>query len=97
MIFKNNWNFGGEIVRLKDFGDGKGGNMTIRGITDIGGLIEVSVFMAEKIFQRIVDRDNYKYQKINVNGHFEIKVHETSGNNIKQTLKLMADDFQWIS
>ena len=97
MIFKNDWNFGGEIVRLKDFGDGNGGNVMIRGITDIGGLIELSVFMAEKVFQRVVDRDDYKYKKINVNGHFEIKVHETSGKNIKQNLKLIADDFKWVS
>lgn len=96
MIFKNSWDFGGEIVRLKDFGDGNGGNVMIRGITESGGPLEVSVFMSDKIFKRVVDKDDYKYKKINVNGHFVIKVHETIGNNIKRNLKLVADDFKWV-
>ena len=97
MFLNNNWTFGGEIVRLKDFGNDKGGNVMIRGTSNVGGVVEVSVFMNDKVFSKIVDRDDHKYQKINANGHFELRVHETKGNNIKQSLKLIADDFKWAS
>lgn len=98
MIFKNGWNFGGEIVHTKDFGFGKGGNITVSGLTPNGSPMETSVFMSEMLFSRVVEHmDNIKdkFPKVNVTGHFEVKVHETSGNNIKRNLRLIADELQW--
>lgn len=98
MIFKNGWNFGGEIVHTKDFGVGKGGNITVSGLTPSGSPMETSVFMSECLFSKVVEHINSardKFPKINVTGHFEVRVHETAGNNIKRNLRLIADELQW--
>ena len=100
MIFKNGWHFGGEIVHTKDFGFGNGGNITVSGLTPAGNPMETSVFMSERLFSKVaehMDSVKDKFPRVNVEGHFEVRVHETSGNNIKKNLRLVADDLSWVS
>ena len=91
----NKWEFSGEVVRLKDFGDGKGGNVLLRGASN-GSLIEVSSFLPEKEFQKIFSVEDYKFKMADIKGHFEIFVKETSGGNVKNSLKLIGEQFAWI-
>jgi len=98
MIFKNGWNFGGEIVHTTDFGYGNGGNIKVSGLTPSGSPMETSVFMSESLFSKVLERMDSvkdKFPKVNVAGHFEVKVNETSGGNIKRNLRLIADELQW--
>lgn len=100
MIFKNGWSFGGEIVHTTDFGFGNGGNIKVSGITPSGSPIENSIFLSEKLFSRVCEhfeKTAEKFPRVNVDGHFEMKTHETSGKNIKHNLRLIADELSWVS
>lgn len=99
MTFMNNWNFGGEIVHTTDFGFGKGGNIKVSGISPKGNPVETSVFMSEKLFSSVLERKEMskdKFPKVNIVGHFEWYIHETSGLNIKKTVRCIADELEWI-
>ena len=93
MILKNDWTFGGEVVRMKDFGDGHGGNITVKGSSVVGD-IEFSVFLSETMFKRICDK---KYPKVVANGHFEWRTWETDGGNIKHSIRHVADNLDLVS
>ena len=93
MILKNGWTFGGEVVRKKDFGDGYGGNITIKGASKTGD-VELSVFLSEAMFQQICDKD---YPKVVASGHLEQRTHETDGGNLKRSLKHIADKLELVS
>lgn len=91
----NQWKFEGEIVRTKRFDDGNG-SLVVRGGGETG-IVELSSFVPRLVYNRITAVDNCKYKKIVVEGHFEIRVHETSGGNYKNTLKLICNDFNWVA
>lgn len=93
MILKNEITFGGEVVRKKDFGDGRGGNITVKGSSN-GEEIELSVLLSEDMYKEICDK---KYPLVVVNGHIEQRIHETSGKNIKRSLRFVADDLELVS
>ena len=93
MILQNNWNFGGEVVRMKDFGDGHGGNITVKGASKTGD-VELSVFLTEEMFKRICDKD---YPLVVASGHIEQRTHETDGGNLKRSLKHIADKLELVS
>lgn len=93
MILQNSWIFGGEVVRMKDFGDGHGGNITVKGTTTTGD-VELSVFLTEEMFKSICDK---KYPIVVVSGHIEQRTHETKTGNLKHSLKHVADKFELVS
>ena len=93
MILENKWIFGGEVVKKKDFGDGYGGNITIRGASKTGP-VELSVFLTEAMFQDICDKD---YPKVVASGHVEMRTHETKTGNLKHSLKHMAEELTVIA
>ena len=90
MILKNNWTFGGEVIRKTDFGDGKGGNVVIKGASHKGE-VKLSVKLDENMFRDVCDLD---YPKVVANGHIEQRMWETSGQNIKHSLRYVADKLE---
>ena len=93
MIFRNEFTFGGEVVKKKDFGDNSGGNITVSGISKIGE-VKLSVLLSNKLFKTVCDKD---YPKVIVFGHIEQRTHETDTGNIKHSLRYVADDLQLVS
>lgn len=93
MILQNNWIFGGEVVHMTDFGDGHGGNITVRGTSKTGD-IELSVFLTEEMFKSICDK---KYPKVIASGHIEQRTWETRTGNLKRSLKHIADKLELVS
>lgn len=93
MILHNSWTFGGEVVRITDFGDGKGGNIVVRGASKKGD-VEVSIRLSEELFKRICDKE---YPKVVASGHLEWRTWETSGLNVKHSLLHIADELEWVS
>lgn len=93
MILRNEFVFGGEVVHTKDFGIGKGGNVTINGASKVGD-VKLSVNLTEAMFQQVCDK---RYPKIIVKGHLEQRTHETSGNNIKYSLRYIADNLELLA
>ena len=93
MLLKNEWTFGGEIVRKTDFGTGKGGNIVVKGASDNGD-VELSIAVSESMFMDIFDK---KYPKVIVSGHIEQRTWETSGHNIKHSLRYIADNLELVS
>ena len=93
MILKNSWSFGGEVVRKKDFGDGHGGNITVKGSAQSGS-VELSVFLTEEMFKSICDKD---YPLVIANGHIEQRDWVTKTGNLKHSLKHIADKLELVS
>ena len=93
MTLKNNWNFSGEVVRKKDFGDGKGGNIIVKG-TSQTGTVELSVFLSEEQFKSICDKD---YPVVTACGHIEQRTWATKTGNLKHSLKHICDVLELAS
>lgn len=93
MILHNSWTFGGEVVRMKDFGDGKGGNIVVKGASPKGD-VEVSIRLSEELYKCVCDK---KYPKVIARGHLEWRTWETAGFNVKHSLLHVADEFEWVS
>lgn len=93
MILKNEITFGGEVVRKTDFGDGRGGNIIVKGSSS-GEEVELSVLLTEDMYKEVCDK---KYPVVIVNGHIEQRIHETKTGNIKRSLRFVADDFELVS
>lgn len=93
MILKNSWTFGGEVVRMKDFGDGKGGNIVVKGSARSGS-VELSVFLTEEMFQSVCDKD---YPLVVASGHIEQRDWVTATGNLKHSLKHIADNLELVS
>ena len=92
MILKNNWTFGGEVVRKKDFGDGNGGNITVKGTSKTGS-VELSVFLTEDMYKMICDKD---YPLVIASGHIEQRSWATVSGNLKHSLKHIADNLELV-
>jgi len=93
MTLKNNWTFSGEVVRKKDFGDGHGGNITVKGTSKTGS-VELSVFLTEEMYKTICDKD---YPVVCASGHIEQRTWATETGNLKHSLKHIADKLELVS
>ena len=93
MTLKNNWSFSGEVVHMTDFGDGNGGNITVKGATT-NGSIELSVFLNEEQFKSICDK---KYPIVTAHGHIEQRTWATKTGNLKHSLKHICDVLELAS
>lgn len=93
MILKNDWTFGGEVVRMKDFGDGNGGNIVVKGTTKTGS-VELSVFLTEEMFKSVCNKN---YPLVIASGHIEQRDWVTKSGNLKHSLKHIADKLELVS
>lgn len=90
MILQNKLTFGGEVVKITDFGDNKGGNIIICGASKHGD-VKLSVLLNEQMFRQICDKD---FPKVVIQGHIEQRTHETDGGNLKHSLRYVADELK---
>ena len=93
MILHNGFKFGGEVVKMTDFGDGKGGNIIVSGASKHGD-VKLSVLLNETMFRKICNKE---FPKVVVSGHIEQRTHETDGHNLKHSLRYVADELEIAS
>lgn len=97
----NDWNFSGECFKITSFDYTKdfSGNISIRGMSKrrdniSGQLIELSAYVGKDLWENFVSSMKL-YSKINIGGHLEQWVNETSSGKMKTKIAFVVDEISY--